>query len=326
MQTCIQGALILLAIAGSLFAGLSETIVELETKSGMLEGSLFVPEGKKRMPVVLIIAGSGPTDRNGNNPAMKNNSLRMLATELYKNGIASLRYDKRGIGKSREAGLKEQDLRFEHYISDAKDWIEFLKQDKRFNEIIVIGHSEGSLAGVVASQQGHADKFITIAGAGLSADRTLKEQLKSQPPEVLKLALPIIDKLVLGETVDDINPILYSLFRPSVQPYIISWFKYDPAREIAKLSIPVLVIQGTTDIQVSEKDADILVKANPKSELKIVKGMNHIFKEAESDRMKNIATYNQPDLPVKPELVEIITDFIKNEGNMHNKADAGDGR
>ena len=166
---------------------------------------------------------------------------------------------------------------------------------------------------MLASQGEAVGRFISIAGSGLSADKILKEQLKSQPPQVLDMSLPIIDKLVTGQTVDDVNPMLYSLFRPSVQPYMISWFKYDPAKEIAGLTIPVLIIQGSTDIQVSEADAKMLAKANPKSELRIIKGMNHIFKEAEPERMKNIAPYNQPDLPIKPELVEIITGFIKQE-------------
>ncbi len=185
-----------------------------------------------------------------------------------------------------------------------------LNQDERFSEIIIIGHSEGSLLGMVASQEKNVDKFISIAGPGQSADITLKEQLKSQPPEVLKMSLPIIDKLVQGETVDDINPILYSLFRPSVQPYMISWFKYDPPKEIAKLKIPVLIIQGSTDIQVSEEDAQNLAEANPKAETKVIKGMNHIFKEAELDRIKNIQTYYQPELPIKPELIKSIVEFI----------------
>lgn len=311
MRTHILLVTMLLVTASCLFADQSETIVKLETTTGTLEGSLLVPKSKAGMPVVLIIAGSGPTDRDGNNPAMKNNSLKLLATELWKNGIASLRYDKRAIGKSRKAGLKESDLRFEHYIEDAKGWITFLKKDKRFNQFIVIGHSEGSLIGLIASQEKSVDKFISIAGVGQSADKTLKEQLKSQPPAVLEMSLPIIDKLVQGETVDNVNPMLYSLFRPSVQPYMISWFKYDPPKEISKLKIPVLVIQGSTDIQVSEDDAQMLAEANPKTIKKVIKGMNHIFKKAELNRTKNIATYNQPELPVMPELVESIVGFIK---------------
>jgi len=205
--------------------------VILETPTGKLFGTLTIPQKDPPFPVVLIIAGSGPTDRDGNNPRMKNNALKMLATELMKNGIASLRYDKRGIGKSSSAGLKESDLRFENYIEDAIGWTNFLKQDNRFGDIIIIGHSEGSLIGMIASQQKQVKKFISIAGAGQSADKIIRTQLMSQPPIILEQASPVLDKLVKGETTENVSQMLYSLFRPSVQPYLISWFKYDPQKE-----------------------------------------------------------------------------------------------
>ena len=291
----------------------TENSVTLETESGNIQGTLLIPDDSLNIPVALIIAGSGPTDRDGNNAMMKNNSLKMLAEELCKKNIASLRYDKRGIAASNDAGLDEKELRFENYVDDAVAWIELLKQEKQFNKIVVIGHSEGSLIGMIASQKAPADIFISIAGVGQSADKTLKEQLKSQPQIVIDAAFPIIDSLVQGKTVDNIDPMLYSLFRPSVQPYIISWFKYDPQNEIKKLKQPVLIVQGTTDIQVSIEDANNLLKANKNAKLEIIEGMNHIFKEAEADRQKNISTYSQPDLPVKKELIEVIVDFIKEQ-------------
>jgi alpha/beta superfamily hydrolase len=289
----------------------TEKSITLETKSGNIEGTLLLPDNLSNIPVALIIAGSGPTDRDGNNPMMKNNSLKMLAEELCKNNIASLRYDKRGIAASMEAGLDEKELRFENYIDDAAAWIELLKQEKQFSKIVVIGHSEGSLIGMIAVQKAAVDIFVSIAGVGQSADKTLKEQLKSQPQIVIDAAFPIIDSLVQGKTIDNVDPMLYSLFRPSVQPYIISWFKYDPQNEINKLKQPVLIVQGTTDIQVSVDDANNLLNANKNAKLEIIEGMNHIFKEAEADRQKNISTYSQPDLPVKKELIEVIVDFIK---------------
>lgn len=310
MKTGVFTTLILLFLISNLF-GQTEKVVTLKTETGDLEGTLLIPETDKVIPVAFIIAGSGPTDRDGNNPMMKNNSLKMLASELSNNEIASLRYDKRGIANSKNAGLKESDLRFENYIEDAEGWIDFLKQDNRFGDIIVIGHSEGSLIGMIASQQENVAKFISIAGPGQSADKTITEQLKSQPPIVLEQSSPILNKLVQGETVENVPPMLNSLFRPSVQPYMISWFKYDPQKEIAKLEKPVLIIQGSTDIQVSVKDAEKLAKANQNAGKQIIKGMNHIMKEAELDRQKNIQTYNQPELPLIPELIKVIVDFIK---------------
>lgn len=288
-----------------------EEEITLETKTGDIKGSLLIPSVSEKTAVVLIISGSGPTDRNGNNPMMTNNSLKMLAIELQKKGIASLRYDKRGIGESKNSGLQEIDLRFENYIQDVEGWIKLLKEDERFSNIIVLGHSEGSLIGMIASHKQEAKKFISVAGVGIPAGDILRKQLKGQPQFVLDESLKIIEKLENGETVEKVSQMLYSLFRPSVQPYIISWFKYDPQKEIAKLDIPVLIVQGTTDIQVSVSDANKLALANKKSRKQIIEGMNHILKEAVMDRQKNIQTYSIPDLPLKKELIEVVVKFIE---------------
>ncbi len=288
----------------------SEETITLKTETGNIEGTLTMPEIKLPFPVALIIAGSGPTDRDGNNPMMKNNSLKMLSSELVKKGIASLRYDKRGIAKSQQAGIKEADLRFEDYIQDAVSWVQFLKQNKSFSSITVIGHSEGSLIGIVVSQNKLVGKFVSIAGAGQAADQIIREQLKAQPQIVLDQSTPILDELIKGNKVENVPQMLFSLFRPSVQPYMISWFKYDPQTEIAKLKKPTLIVQGTTDIQVSVEDAKRLQTAKPDAKLVIIKGMNHIFKDAEVDRMKNLQTYNQPELPINNDLVEAISSFV----------------
>ncbi len=302
-------------LSAPLFAQTNEQVqgkdIVLETKTGKIKGTILCPEGKTQVPVVLLISGSGPTDRNGNNQMMTNNSLKMLAEELLKNNIASLRYDKRGIAESKDAGPKEKDLRFDDYVNDAADWIKLLKADKRFSKVIIAGHSEGSLIGMIAANQVSVDGYISIAGAGHAADVILKEQLKSQPESITSLCYPILDSLKKGKTVDNVPQMLYALFRPDVQPYMISWFKYDPQTEIKKLTIPVLILQGTTDIQVSTGDAQALFNANMKSELHIVKGMNHVLKEAPEDQQKNIATYSDPTLPIKSELMIDIVNFVK---------------
>ena len=303
--------LILLFLVIPFFSLSQEEEITLKTKTGDIKGSLLVPSNSEKVSVVLIISGSGPTDRNGNNPNMTNNSLMMLANELKKNGIASLRFDKRGIGESTSSGMQESDLRFENYVNDVKGWVDLLKESNKFSKIIVLGHSEGSLIGMIASQKAEVEKFISVAGAGNSAGDIIREQLKAQPAVVLNQSLPIIEKLENGEREENVPQMLYALFRPSVQPYMISWFKYDPQIEIAKLNKPVLIVQGTTDIQVSVLDADKLASANNKAQKQIIEGMNHILKEAEMDRLKNIQTYSMPDLPLKKPLIEIIVKFIE---------------
>ncbi|MCW3111448.1 MAG: alpha/beta hydrolase fold protein [Segetibacter sp.] len=287
-----------------------ETSIVLHTITGDIVSTLTTPKIFKKIPVTLIIAGSGPTDRNGNNQMMKNESLKLLSYSLANNNIGSLRFDKRGIGESKGAAKSEADLRFEDYVTDAKGWVEFLKKDKRFSKVVVIGHSEGSLIGMIAALD-LTDGYVSIAGAGNSAHKILKEQLANQPQMVKDLAFPIIDSLIVGKTVKDVNPALYSLFRPSIQPYMISWFRYDPQLEIKKLSIPALIIQGTNDMQVSVEDADLLAKANAHTKLVLIKNMNHVFRIVDGDRNANIATYNNSSLPISKDLTDSIVEFIK---------------
>jgi alpha-beta hydrolase superfamily lysophospholipase len=289
----------------------TETTVVLHTASGDITGTLTTPgELPGKIPVALIIAGSGPTDRNGNNPMMKNESLKMLAHGLASNRIATLRFDKRGIGESKDAGKKEADLRFEDYIHDAAGWIDLLKKDSRFSKVYVVGHSEGSLIGMIAALN-KASGFVSIAGPGRSADKVLKEQLAAQPQMVKDSSFPIIDSLVMGKTVENVPKMLFALFRPSVQPYIISWFHYDPQTEIKKLTMPVLILQGSNDLQVTVDDANLLAKSNTKAQLAVIKNMNHIFRIVEGDRKENLATYITPTLPISEELVSAISTFVQ---------------
>lgn len=287
-----------------------ETPAVLKINNDQLYGTLTTPDLTKKIPVALIIAGSGPTDRNGNNPMMKNNSLKMLAEELAKNGIASLRYDKRAIGESKAAGGSESSLVFENYIQDAKSWINYLKQDKRFSKVIIIGHSEGSLIGMAASAK--ADKFISIAGAGEPADQIIKTQIAAKSMKQLDdMTFPIIDSLKNGFQVKKVDPMLNALFRPSVQPYLISWFKYNPQTEISKITIPILILQGNNDLQIAVKDAENLSNANKNAEKVIIEKMNHIMKIVDGDQNANMASYNNETLPLSEILVEKIVSFIQ---------------
>lgn len=278
-----------------------------------LHGTLAVPKSENPIDVALIIAGSGPTNRNGNNPlGVKCNSYKMISELLYNNGIATLRYDKRGIGEN--AMVNETNLSFEMYIDDAIEWVKYLKKDKRFSNIIIIGHSEGSLIGMIAAKRIGADKFISLCGAGRPAYALIEEQLihNKVPQELLNNCNVMMDSLKLGVTVKNVDPSLASLFRPRVQPYMISWFKYDPCKEISKLIIPVMVIGGTTDIQVDNEDAELLSKSNSHCKLEIIKNMNHILKNvATKEPSENFKTYSDDSLPLSSELCNKLIEFIK---------------
>ena len=292
--------------AGSIFV---EQEIKLQTTSGDLFGILTLPESSNKTPLLLFVAGSGPVDRDGNLPMIKNDGFKKLAFVLAEEGVASLRYDKRGISESALAGKDEASLRFEDYINDLKAWISLLKKDDRFSKIVIAGHSEGSLIGMVASSE--ADGFISIAGAGEPIDEVLKRQLSTQPQQVQDISYPIIDSLKLGQEVENVNPMLYSLFRPSVQPYLISWMNYDPQNEIKKLKAPILILQGTNDIQVTVEDARKLSSAQPDAHFVLIENMNHVFRIVEGqDRQSNLATYNNSELPVSKELIDRIMEFV----------------
>jgi uncharacterized protein len=313
-------AIVALMVALLLAAGCATALkpgseaVALKAGLDVVHGTLLVPEGRGRVPVALIISGSGPTDRDGNSTALPgpNNSLRMLAEGLAANGIASLRYDKRGIAASRKAAPSEADMRFDQFIEDAAAWIRTLRADSRFSTVTVIGHSEGSLIGMVAARDANADAYVSIAGPGENAAETLREQLKPQlPPALYEETERNLEKLVAGETVPDASPLLAPLFRPSVQSYLISWFRHDPAKEIARLKVPVMIVQGTTDLQVKVDDAKALQAAAPRAELMIVEGMNHVLKNVSGDLAAQLPSYSHPALPLPAPLTERISAFIR---------------
>ena len=301
--------LFILIVFISTFFQAQEKTITLQTSTGNIEGTLLLPSVEKPT-IALIIAGSGPTDRDGNSGGLKMNYLKMLAEGLYENNIASIRYDKRGIGASVMPGLKEDDLTFSDFISDAELWMDKIMDDSRFGDIVVIGHSEGSLIGMIASQNKQPNKFISIAGPGITMLATIRRQLGDQPPYILSMSEPILEKLEKGQTVDSVPPLLNSLFRQSVQNYLISVSKYDPLVEISKLKCPVMIVQGTTDIQIEVLDAEKLAESNKNSKLLIIEGMNHILKEAPENRLLNIQTYGNPDLKIKEGLVDSISQYI----------------
>lgn len=288
-----------------------ETEIILEKDAYNLRGTLIEPAAAEPH-LVVIISGSGPTDRDGNNESMKNNSLKFLAEALFKEGLASFRFDKRGIAGSASAFLNEADMVFEDFSEDVADWIRLINKEGKFKKVSIIGHSEGALIGTLAAQKTDIYRFVYLAGQGFPIDEILKEQLKDQPPMVKEAAFPILDSLKAGKTVDNVNPMLSALFRPSVQPYLISWMKYDPVAELAKVDAPVLIIQGDKDIQVSVENAHKLHAGVTSSKLEIIEGMNHVLKPSGDDYSENLSTYNNPELSISTGLVEKIAGFLKN--------------
>lgn len=295
--------------------GAVERVMNLSVRDGELVGTLLAPAADNPVPVVLLIAGSGPTDRDGNTAVgqMKNNSLKMLAEGLAQAGIASVRYDKRGVAASKKAGGEEAALRFEHYVCDAIAWIDTLASDGRFGGIYVAGHSEGSLVGMLACQSRKDVKgFISLAGAGSPAYELIEQQVASQPEGIRRMVAEINASLRKGVLYTPVPAPLYALYRPSVQPYLISWFRYHPAVVMMTLSCPALIVQGTTDIQVPVAEAEKLQQWAPGAQLLLIEGMNHVLKPcASTEAQAQLAVYAHPTLPLSAELVPAVAGFIR---------------
>jgi pimeloyl-ACP methyl ester carboxylesterase len=231
---------------------------------------------------------------------------------IKRQGYASVRYDKRGVGESAAAGpADEEAYRFDGFVDDAIRWVAYLRADARVGPIVVAGHSEGSLIGMLAAQEPVIDGLISLAGAGRPAADLLREQLARQLPlDLLAQANAILDELVNGRIVADVPVELMSIFRPSVQPYLMSWFAFDPAREIARLSMPVLIVQGETDIQIGVADAQLLANAQPDANLLLISEMNHVLKSATGAPSSQQLAYSNPTVPLAGGLVDGLEHFV----------------
>ena len=273
-----------------------------------VQGTLLSPNGENQPPLAILIAGSGPTDRDGNQAQFKNNSLKYLAEGLAQKGIATFRYDKRVIAQINKATVQEEKMTFEDEVNDALLVVNHFKD--KYKKIILIGHSEGALVGLLVAQKVVVSKFVSISGAGNSSATLIEEQIGKNAPQLKEESQKVINQLRKGELVENLSSYLAPVFRKSVQPYLISWFKYEPAKEIAKLQIPILIVQGTNDLQVEDKEAQLLKEAQPKAQLLLIEGMNHVLKKVKTLE-ENQLSYLNPDLPISGELVEGIASFIK---------------
>ncbi|MCY7261772.1 lysophospholipase [Pseudomonas protegens] len=306
-----------LLLSLSLFTGLVNAAVlqrpvSLDTGHGELYGSMLLPKSAQPVPVVLIISGSGPTDRDGNNPdGGRNDSLKRLAWVLAKHNIASVRYDKRGVAASLAATPDERNLTLDAYVADAVAWGKQLKADPRLGQLIVLGHSEGALIASLAAPQLDAAGVISISGTARPVDQVLRQQLSYRlPPALMVRSNELLDSLKAGQVDNDVPPALQVIFRPSVQPYLITLFREDPAAAFARLKMPALIIQGSNDIQVSVDDARVLKAAKPDAQLTLIDGMNHVLRIVPNDLKRQLASYKDPQLPLAAELGRSIISFI----------------
>lgn len=278
--------------------------------TSLIDGTLLTPNDTNKPDLAIIIAGSGPTDRNGNQNFSKNNSLKHLAEALTNNGIATFRYDKRVV-KQIKLGKIDKRIKFDDFVEDAIAVLNYFKDQGVYNRIYIVGHSQGSLIGMLASQHG-ADGFISLAGAGQNIGDVLIEQVTKTAPQFEEDTRRVVEKLKKGKSAKDYPPALESIFNSDIQPFMINWMSYYPIKELKKLDIPILLINGTKDLQVSVKEAELLKAANDRAQLKIVENMNHVLFIFEGSDLENFKSYNESWRPVSEELISSIISFINN--------------
>ncbi len=281
--------------------------------AGGLHGTLLYPAvAATRGPAVLIVAGSGPTDRDGNGPHLSTDTYRLLAQGFAEAGICSLRYDKRGIGESKTLVIREEDARFGDFVDDAITAIRSLQARPDVAAVVVAGHSEGALIAILAAQKIDVAGLILLTPTGRPLSAVLRDQLQAALPEALRSdAFAVLGKLQAGEPVANVRPELNTLFRPSVQPFLLSLINIDPAMELAKLKVPALILQAGRDLQIGLADVEALRRARPDARIVELPQANHTLKASPTDRAGNIAIYTNRTAPLDPGVMPTLIDFVR---------------
>lgn len=307
----------LAATAGS--PALAQEEIRAAGPRAQLAGTLIRPaEGQ---PLILIVPGSGPTDRDGNNPmGVIAAPYRLLAEALAARGIGTVRIDKRGMFGSKADGVDPNAVTIAAYGDDLAAWIAATRAATGRDCIWLLGHSEGGLVVLAAAQRiKPLCGAILVAAPGRKVGEVMREQLQANPANaaLLDQALPAIARLEAGERVDvsAMPPPLQGLFAPQVQGFLIDLFGHDPAALAARTAIPLLVIQGGTDLQVPIADGERLRAAQPKARYVLLPEMNHVLKDVPAgDRVANAASYGDPSRPIAPGLVDAIARFATADG------------
>ncbi|WP_119166575.1 alpha/beta hydrolase [Algihabitans albus] len=298
-------------------AAAAESEFSIPGPEGPLSGTLLQPSNTLGAPVVLIIPGSGPTDRDGNSPlGVRASSYALLAGGLADLGIASLRADKRGLGGSARAIADPNAVTIADYASDTKAWVAAIRTETAADCVWLAGHSEGALIALVAAQDPrNICGLILLAGPGRPLGTILREQLAAGLGDqgLVEQANKAIAALEKGQRVDatTLDSALSPLFTASLQDFLISLFSYDPAALLAELDMPLLILQGREDLQITEVDAERLHNANPDAELLLLQTVNHMLKSVTpGDRRENLESYGDPHRPISNRVVRAIHDFV----------------
>lgn len=279
-----------------------------------LHGTLI--DAGKKAPVVLIVPGSGPTDRDGNNPyGVKGSSYRKLAEALAARGISSVRIDKRGQFGSKAAIADGNAVTIADYAGDVRAWAKAARAATGARCVWLLGHSEGGLVVLAAGDSADVCGYVLVAAVGRPFGTVIHEQIHANPANaiVFDQADTALAKLQAGERVDatTLHPGLRALFAPQVQGYLIDLMRYQPVDLARATRKPMLIVQGLNDLQVKEVDARALASARPDATLVLLPGVNHVLKNiGAGDAAANVASYANPDLPIDAGVVTAIGGFV----------------
>ncbi|EGV42631.1 alpha/beta fold hydrolase [Bizionia argentinensis JUB59] len=282
--------------------------IMLKNDSIILPGTLTYNKTLKQQPLVIFIHGSGNVDRNGNQLGLTSaNYIKQLADSLNQSDIAFYRYDKRSANWL-NLRFMMKDLNFVRFVDDAKIAINHFKNDERFSSITLIGHSQGSLVAMLAISEA-VDKYVSLAGPAESVDVAMVKQLKMQNDTLGIKAEAHFKELRESGTIEKVDPELAAYFPKQNQLFFNSWMTFTPSKEIKKLNIPILILNGDKDLQVFESDAETLHEANPNSKLVIIPKMNHVLKRIDVDE-DNEKSYKTADFPLSEVLIKTLETFI----------------
>lgn len=274
-----------------------------------IDGTLVTPYSEEKVPLIIFIMDAGAINRDGNDRMSRNDTFKKLAAILATKEIASFRYDKR-LFKISQYGIREQDISFDHFVKDAKEIVRYFKTNNNYSKIIVAGHGQGSLVGMLASEE-YVDGFISIAGNAQPIDDVIIEQLSRQAPGLDKKAALAFKDLKEKGIAHNYEPALKSIFRSNLQPFMRSWIKHNPSDAIQNLIIPVMIIHGDKDIQVELSEAEKLKNKVPNASYLIVKKMNHILRKIEGGRLENQKSYGESWRDIMPQVIDGIITFAK---------------
>lgn len=288
------------------FAQIKSEEIIINNQAIQLPGTLTY--SAENSPLIIWVHGSGNVDRNGNQkPVVKANYIKQFRDAVNKQNIAFFSYDKRTANSKNSAFLKDG-VYINDFIFDVKEVVNHFKNDKRFSEIILAGHSQGSLIAMMALK--NVNKYISIAGVGDTIDKIIVKQISTKNVEIGRIAEAHFRELNKTGEIIEINPNLISIFAKQNQPFLVSWAELNPIVEIKKINIPTLLINGDKDLQVQTIDAENLKKAKPDAKLVLIKNMNHVLKHIEKEE-ENMKSYMSPDFPISTQLIKTIVQFVK---------------